>query len=68
MDLLIIFFTQHPTEIVQNGFDMSKISMVSPTYDSVRRDLHDKNVINSLQRYHAKIRIRLGHVNSWIHA
>ena len=43
----------------------------SPTCDILCEacDLHDKNVkVNSLQRQNEKVRIRLGHVDSWIHA
>jgi hypothetical protein len=48
-----------------------KTSMVSPTCDILCEacDLHDKNVkVNSLQRQNEKVRIRFGHVDSWIHA
>jgi hypothetical protein len=43
----------------------------SPTCDILCEacDLHDKNVtVNSLQRQNEKVRIRFGHVDSWIHA
>ena len=46
-------------------------TMVSPTYDiwCEACDLHDKNVtVSSLQCYDEKVRIRLGHVHSWVHA
>ena len=47
-----------------------KLIISSPTYDILCEacDIRYNVKTNSLQRYDEKVRIRFGHVHSWIHA